>query len=58
MTAIRIAIAAVLAIAAMLAGGATAAQHSVHASVHPGTITEAGPIWCCETAAATAGRPG
>ncbi len=49
MTAIRIAVAAVLATAAVLAGGATAAQHSVHANAHPATITEAGPIPCCQS---------
>lgn len=48
MTAIRIAIAAVLATAAMLVGGATAAQHSVHANAHPATMIEATPIPCCD----------
>jgi hypothetical protein len=48
MTAIRIAIAAVLSTAAVLAGGATAAQHSVHATAHSGTLIEAGPLPCCD----------
>jgi hypothetical protein len=48
MTAIRIAIAAVLATVAVLAGGATAPRHGLHATAHPATMTEAGPIPCCE----------
>jgi hypothetical protein len=48
MTAIRITIAAVLATAAVLAGGGTAAQHILPAKAQPSTITEAGPIPCCE----------
>ena len=48
MTAIRIAVAAVLATAAVFAGGATAAWPSVHAYTHPSTFIEASPIPCCE----------
>jgi hypothetical protein len=48
MTAIRITIAAVLGTAAVLAGGATAAQHSLPAKAQQSTITEAGPIACCD----------
>jgi hypothetical protein len=48
MTAIRMAIAAVLATAAVLAGGATVPRHGLHATAHPPTMTEAGPIPCCE----------
>jgi hypothetical protein len=47
MTAIRITIAAVLATAAVLAGSGTA-QHSLPAKAQQSTITEAGPISCCE----------
>ena len=46
MTSIRIAFAAVLATAAVLAGAPSAA-HSAPAKAHPATITEAGPVACC-----------
>jgi hypothetical protein len=46
MTSIRIAVAAVLATAAVLAGAPSAA-HSAPAKANPATITEAGPVPCC-----------
>ncbi|MGO8957496.1 MAG: hypothetical protein ACLQFR_09035 [Streptosporangiaceae bacterium] len=46
MTSIRIAVAAVLATAAVLAGAPSAA-HSAPAKANPASITEAGPVPCC-----------
>jgi len=47
MTRIRIAAAAVLATAAVLAGAPSSA-HSAHVRANPATMTEAGPIACCD----------